>query len=106
MKTLCLLLICGVLSACSSVKLSTEKKDTDSTRQVVSSKLAPANSQPEIVAGVSSVTVENMAKKLGCRGAQGAARVSPSGPVEVYRIQCENGQVFQARCELRQCKQI
>ncbi|WP_338847444.1 hypothetical protein V8J88_01850 [Massilia sp. W12] len=58
------------------------------------------------VAGVSSVTVENMAKKVGCTGGPGAARVSDKGPVEIYRMQCSNGQVFQARCELRQCKQI
>lgn len=56
--------------------------------------------------GISSVTVENMAKKIGCIGSQGASRVSPKGPIELYRIQCENGSVFEARCELRQCKQL
>lgn len=56
--------------------------------------------------GISSVTVENMAKKIGCIGNQGASRMSPKGPIELYRIQCENGSVFEARCELRQCKQL
>lgn len=55
-------------------------------------------------AGVSSVTVENMAKKQGCTGGVGAGLVTEPGPVEVYRMICDNGQVFRAKCELRQCK--
>jgi hypothetical protein len=57
-------------------------------------------------AGVSSVTVENLAKKQGCVGGQGAGLLSEPGPVEVYRMMCDNGKVFQARCELRQCRQM
>lgn len=55
-------------------------------------------------AGVSSVTVERMAKQQACSGGQGAGLVTEPGPVEVYRMQCDNGKVFMARCELRQCK--
>ena len=55
-------------------------------------------------AGVSTVTVENMAKHSGCRGAQGAGLMTPPGPVEVYRLVCDNGAVYMAKCELRQCK--
>ena len=55
-------------------------------------------------AGVSSVTVEHLAKAQGCAGGVGAGLVTEAGPVEVYRMQCDNGKVFLARCELRQCK--
>ena len=54
--------------------------------------------------GVSSATVEALAKAQACTGAQGAGLVTAPGPVEVYRLQCDNGKVFMARCELRQCK--
>ena len=53
--------------------------------------------------GVSSATVEKMAKAQGCTGGQGAGLMTEPGPVEVYRMRCENGKVFTARCELRQC---
>ncbi|VXC68345.1 hypothetical protein [Massilia sp. 9I] len=53
--------------------------------------------------GVSSATVEKMAKQEGCTGGQGAGLMTEAGPVEVYRMRCENGKVFTARCELRQC---
>jgi hypothetical protein len=57
--------------------------------------------------GVSSATVEKMAKEQGCTGGQGAGLVTEPGPVEVYRMRCEDGlkrgKVFTARCELRQC---
>ncbi|RJG19096.1 hypothetical protein [Massilia cavernae] len=58
----------------------------------------------EFVTGRSSVTVERMAKLKGCTGGQGAGLMTPEGPVEVYKMRCENGQTFTARCELRQCK--
>jgi hypothetical protein len=57
-------------------------------------------------AGVSTVTVENMAKKEGCWGMQGAGLMTPAGPVEVYRLVCDNGAVYMAKCELRQCKRM
>ena len=56
--------------------------------------------------GVSSNTVEKMAKQQACTGGQGAGLVTESGPVEVYRMQCDNGKVFMARCEMRQCRQM
>ncbi|MGZ5202650.1 MAG: hypothetical protein ACXWC4_23050 [Telluria sp.] len=56
--------------------------------------------------GVSSVTVEKMARGQQCSGGQGAGLVTENGPVEVYRMQCDNGKVFMARCELRQCRQM
>lgn len=57
-------------------------------------------------AGESSVTVENMAKKEGCVGGQGAGLMTPQGPVEVYRMVCDNRTVYKAICELRQCKKL
>lgn len=53
--------------------------------------------------GVSSATVETMAKKVGCTGGRGAGLLTPQGPIEVYRMQCDDGRVFKARCEMRQC---
>ncbi|MES2318818.1 MAG: hypothetical protein V4631_15160 [Pseudomonadota bacterium] len=55
-------------------------------------------------AGVSTVTVENMARAQGCVGGQGAGLVTPQGPIEMYRMVCADRRVFTARCELRQCK--
>ena len=55
-------------------------------------------------AGKSSATVEKMAKKQACSGGVGAGLVTSPGPVEVYRMVCDNGKVFLAKCELRQCK--
>lgn len=55
-------------------------------------------------AGVSSATVERMARQRDCVGGLGAGRVSAPGPVEIYRMACDNGKVFMARCELRQCR--
>ncbi|PWF54772.1 hypothetical protein [Massilia glaciei] len=56
--------------------------------------------------GVSTVTVENLAKGAGCRGGVGASLLTEPGPVEIYRMACDNGQAFMARCELRQCKAV
>lgn len=56
--------------------------------------------------GVSSATVERMARDQACVGGLGAGLVTPPGPVEVYRMQCDDGKIFMARCELRQCKRM
>jgi hypothetical protein len=55
--------------------------------------------------GVSSATVEELARQHACTG-QGAGLVTEPGPVEVYRLQCADGKVFMARCELRQCRRM
>jgi hypothetical protein len=55
-------------------------------------------------AGVSSATVERLARQRDCVGGLGAGRISAPGPVEIYRMACDNGKVFMARCELRQCQ--
>ena len=74
----------------------------------VSTQLYDADGAPiETIAfrpGVSSATVERMAKERGCTGGVGAGLVTEPGPVEIYRMICDNRKVFKARCELRQCK--
>ena len=55
-------------------------------------------------AGISSATVEKLARQQSCTGGLGAGLVTAAGPVEVYRMVCGDGKVFMARCELRQCK--
>jgi hypothetical protein len=54
--------------------------------------------------GISSATVERLGKQQGCASSKGAALATPVGPVEVYKMVCDGGKVFMARCELRQCK--
>jgi len=54
--------------------------------------------------GVSSVTVERLGRHYGCISPQGAGLVTEKGPVEVYRMRCDNGTTFLAECELRQCR--
>jgi len=56
--------------------------------------------------GVSSNTVEQLARQYACTGSAGAGLVTAEGPVEVYRMQCADGKVFMARCELRQCRKM
>jgi len=67
---------------------------------------APAVETIPFRTGVSSATVEKMAKQQGCTGGQGAGLVTEPGPVEVYRMRCDSGKLFMARCELRQCRQM
>jgi hypothetical protein len=73
--------------------------------QLVDANGAPIEKVP-FVTGVSSATVEGMAKAQACRSEEGASLVTPAGPVEVYRMRCDDGKVFMARCEMRQCKQM
>lgn len=60
----------------------------------------------EFRSGVSSASVERLAKRFGCTGRAGAGLVTEKGPVEVYRLQCDNGTTFMAQCELRQCRSM
>jgi hypothetical protein len=104
-----LLLVAGVLSACSSSK---EVAQAPVKRKAVLD--AEAAARREMIdgvpvqkvgfrPGVSSTTVERLAKAEQCTGGQGAGLVTEPGPVEVYRMACANGKVFMARCEFRQC---
>ncbi len=53
--------------------------------------------------GISSVTVEKLARFQGCVGGTGANLVAGKGPIQVYRVYCDEGKVFVAKCEFRQC---
>lgn len=74
--------------------------------------LAQASATPSVPAkiervpfrlGVSSVTVERMAKQNQCESKTGAGLLARNGPIEVYRVDCDGGKVYMARCEMRQC---
>ena len=56
--------------------------------------------------GVSSATVEKLARAQACASEQGAGLITEPGPIEVYRMRCQDGKVFMARCELRQCRKM
>lgn len=114
-----LLLAAGLLSACSSTATSRKTPLFQTSVKPQPTQVAvapkPAKVNPLLVNGVevqrvdfrpgiSSATVEKLAKAEQCRGGQGAGLVTEVGPVEVYRMACDNGKVFLARCELRQCK--
>lgn len=116
MKRLSLLLLAaGLLSACSYIPFL--HKESTVAQAPVKRKPGPADADAkrimvggvevqkvEFRPGISSASVEQLAKAVQCRGGQGAGLVTEPGPVEVYRMACEDGRVFLARCELRQCK--
>ncbi|MDQ1923727.1 hypothetical protein [Massilia pseudoviolaceinigra] len=114
MKRLLLAVMCvAVLGGCSSARKQKVAARQAPVKVAVAPVQAPAlDAKGQPIAhvpfrpGISSVTVENMAKKQGCKGGVGAGLMTPPGPVEVYRMVCDNRTIFQAKCELRQCKAI
>ncbi|HEU4372908.1 MAG TPA: hypothetical protein VFS02_05430 [Telluria sp.] len=109
MKRLFLLVSCAAaLSACSMFRTPMPAPVAVAPARPVETRLLDANGVPiERIAfrpGVSSVTVEKLGKLQQCTSNQGAGLVTEPGPVEVYRMVCDSGRVFMARCELRQCK--
>jgi hypothetical protein len=92
----------AVLGGCSMLHKQTPPPATP----VAAAEARPAVETIPFRTGVSSATVEKMAKAQGCTGGQGAGLITEPGPVEVYRMRCDSGKVFMARCELRQCKQM
>ncbi len=72
---------------------------------------APTPAEPQIqtipfLAGMSSMTVEKLALQYGCSAKKGAARITDKGPVEVYRMACDDERVLLLKCELRQCQMM
>lgn len=55
--------------------------------------------------GKYSYTIEKMAKTNGCQGGTGAYLTTDAGPIEGYRIDCEGGAIYLARCEYGKCGQ-
>jgi hypothetical protein len=99
-----LLLSCGVLlSACSWLP-STSRDDDAAAGTPLARVDGVEIERVQFRPGVSSATVEKLAKRQGCAGGWGAGLVSEPGPVEIYRMTCESGKVFMAKCELKQCK--
>ncbi|UMR30690.1 hypothetical protein MJ904_27710 [Massilia sp. MB5] len=109
--------LAGLLSACSYLPFSRPLPPpepgaidrppplalaADGTPQVQSNGVAIQ--KVEFRPGVSSATVEHLAGKAACTGGWGAGLVTEPGPVEIYRMACDDGRVFLARCELRQCR--
>lgn len=103
-------LLAVVLSGCSMFQDRFVPDPSAAVARPAPAQLVDANGVPieaiPFVSGVSSVTVERLAAAQACRGGEGAARVTPAGPVEVYRMRCDDGKTFMARCEMRQCKQM
>lgn len=60
----------------------------------------------EFQIGVSSHSVERLAKERSCGTTKGAGLVSPKGARELYKVQCTDGRVLMATCELRQCSVV
>jgi hypothetical protein len=105
-----LVLAAVVLAGCSAVKGKSELAPVVAQPAPAPGQLHDANGAPieriAFRAGVSSATVEKLAKQHACTGGQGAGLVTEPGPVEVYKMQCGDGKVFMARCELRQCRRM
>jgi hypothetical protein len=112
------LVMLAVLSACTPLppsSVSALERSNDSTAENPAVAKATRDQTPNqtlqqtpvervpFVLGVSSVTVERMALRAACTGGPGAGLLTPPGPVEVYRMTCDDGKTFMARCELRQC---
>jgi hypothetical protein len=108
MKQLFVLMVCAlVLAGCAKTKRTPMPVWTP-VAAAPEPVLTDVNGQPieriPFRAGVSTVTVENLLKKQGCVGGTGAGLTTPPGPVEVYRMVCEDKRVLMAKCEMRQCK--
>lgn len=96
-----LLLLTANLSACSSLSSLLQHE----APPVAATPVEKVDMQTaEFMAGRSSVTVEKLAQKNHCTGGKGAGLLTTRGPVEIYRMSCNEGGVFLARCELRQCQ--
>ena len=109
MKALLALMVASLLGGCSMFRSKPPAAPRAPALATAPPQLVDANGVPiERVpyrVGVSTVTVEQLARQHACVG-QGAGLVTEPGPVEVYRLQCSDGKVFMARCELRQCRKM
>lgn len=92
-----------------AVSNSSQEKNANATAPADSASASEGDEEVviqtvEFRPGVSSATVERLAKRFGCEGDKGAGLLTDKGPVEVYRMRCNNGTTFMAQCELRQCR--
>ena len=108
MKRLLALLVPVLLGGCGMIGAAPAPLATDAPRQSAAPggiDVVPIERVPHRV-GVSSSTVESLARQHACTSPQGAGLLTEEGPIEVYRMQCADGKVFMARCELRQCRKM
>lgn len=66
----------------------------------------PQPKAPQAKFGKHSYVVEKMAKANGCQGGTGAFLTTEAGSVEDYRVACDAGVVYVARCEYGLCNQL
>ena len=92
------------LTACSSfpslsLPWKTEQKnDASGNRITIQDEEGTVEVQKvEFRPGVSSATVERLARRFGCTGSMGAGLVTNKGPVEVYLMKCDNGTTYMAQ---------
>ena len=103
MRSSSLLCVPALLAGCAVFHRPSPPAPSPAPVPAVAAQGAPIETIP-FQTGVSSATVERMARERGCTGGPGAGLITAAGPVEVYRMQCGDGKVFMARCELRQCR--
>ena len=108
---LSLILVCTSLSACNSTFSYFNKSKVSNTEQPVATTSAPQSNEEKVIIqkiqnnpGISSATVERLAKQNQCTPKEIVNLLTPKGPIEIYRTSCEEGKIFMARCEMRQCK--
>ena len=97
------IVVAVLLGGCSAFG---SKVDLSEPAVVASSSDVVAIQRVPFKVGVSSATVEQLARAQACTSEQGAGLITEPGPIEVYRMQCQDGKVFMARCELRQCRKM
>ena len=105
MKTCAWLAAAVLLGACATPASKTAPP-TPAPAAVTRSNDVAMIQRPPFVLGVSSYTVEALGRAQGCTSERGASLVTEPGPVEVYRVMCDDGAVFMARCELRECRKM
>lgn len=109
MKFILISICCSAFAlSFSGCRTATKPKNVEGTTSATSRISNPASTTVrvetvEFRTGVSSTTVEKLAQNYGCVGGKGAGLITEQGPVEIYRMQCNDGKVFLAQCELRQC---
>jgi hypothetical protein len=103
MKRLLALASLAALGGCALFNAPMPAAPAQGAPQAVAAKGVPIERVPYRI-GVSSVTVEQLARQHACIGQAGL--LTEPGPVEVYRLHCADGKVFMARCELRQCRKM
>lgn len=94
----------ALLTACTSVNAPLNKANAEISPSNTTASASLKIEKVPFAIGVSSATVERIAKQNSCQSKLGAGLLYKKGPVEVYRVECEDGREIKARCEMRQCE--